>query len=374
VTLSTIVAFAADIDIGEVESEMLFNGVELDELDEAGIDPDDFFPDTERGLEDDDEPEVFSHILQDEKKEYLKTALIAALRPARWKQIPVRPFRVQGKTMDGIYDCAKDDFLALDTVNGADEVVAKDLLAFLVQADNTFCIAVLEVMGFRYKKEKQMKLRIDRGKLTNEAANFKVIGQIIELDQNPEDVNIWDWTQYYIHLDVTARTARLTRKQFVVEVSALLVFPVVHRIAKQTSSENPELLTTWRLEGDNLTNILNTAWDSLNGSEGDDLLSNLMLLPNVVNPMKLPYKDRTGELICRVKLKTYSLASIDKGAFVIQNIPNDLQPTEKLLGATIVDCKLCKKGITINKMCGHVGQHILLNARGILEDSSVRAL
>lgn len=296
-SLSTIVAFAADIDISEVEPEMLFNEVELDELDEAGIDPDDFFPDTEQGLEDNDEPEVFSHILQDGNKEYLKTAPIAALRPARWKRIPIRPFRVQGKTMDGIYDRAKDDSLAMDTVNGADEVAAKDLLAFLVRADNTFCLAILEVMGFRYKKEKEMKLRINHDKLTNEAANFKVIGQIIELDQNSEDVNIWDWTQRYIHLDVTARAARLTRKQFVVEVSALLVFPVMHTIAKQTSKENPELLTTWRLMGDNLTNILNTAWDSLNGSEGDDLLSNLTLLPNVVNPTKLPYKDHAGEQI-----------------------------------------------------------------------------
>jgi len=96
---------------------------------------------------------------------------------------------------------------------------------------------------------------------------------------------------------VASGTEHLTQAQFILKVSASLVYPVavvpVHS-DQVTSNVNGKL--TWRINKVNLDDILNTAWDLLNG-EGDDILGNLLLLPKIINLNVIPYKDTSGESI-----------------------------------------------------------------------------
>jgi hypothetical protein len=300
---ATIVAFAADID-GNNPEHIFENS---NELNNTGIELDDYFPETQEGLSGEEEPEIFSHILTDGDKDYLKSALIASLRPAQWKRIPVRPFRVQGKTLESVY--ATRSSVGPEVSIDTNELASKDLVAFLViSSDAKFCLAVLEVVGFRFKNEKTLKLRMGLEEITNGRGDYKVNGQIIELSQNMDDIaasRVWDWTERYIHLDVSTLTTRLTQKQFVLEVPVSLIFPVAAipvRIANlpveisSNSESNPDSSLTWRIKHADLDNILKTAWDSLNG-EGDDILRNLPLLRKVNNPNVIPYRDQSGELI-----------------------------------------------------------------------------
>ena len=289
--LATIVAFAADIDIDN--AELIFEGDK--ELEDAEIELDELFPEIQE-LDKDAEPEIFSHKLVEGDKEYLKSALVATLRPDQWKRLAVQPFRVQGKTLEDLYSTSRSGVDLGSSLN-ANELCAKDLVAFLVQSANKFCLAVMEVVGYRFKKEKALKLTMGVEQLTNGNGDFRVNGQIIELSPSLDGTDAWDWMKCYVHLDVASRTEHLTQAQFILEVPASLVYPMAAvpvRSDEATSNANGKL--TWRINRVNLDDILNTAWDTLNG-EGDDILGNLPLLPKIVNPNVIPYKYISGESI-----------------------------------------------------------------------------
>jgi len=170
-----IVAFVADIDIDN--AELIFEGD--NELEDTGIELNELFPAIQE-LDEDAEPEIFSHKLVEGDKEYLKSALVATLRPDQWKQLVVRPFQVQGKTLKDLYStsCSSVDIGSSLNTN---ELCSKDLVVFLVQLANKFCLAVMEVVSFHFKKEKSLKLTMGVEHLTNSEGDFRVNGQIIEL-------------------------------------------------------------------------------------------------------------------------------------------------------------------------------------------------
>jgi len=289
--LATTVAFAADIDTSDAELRF-----ENDELEDAGIELDDLFPETQAELEDEAEPEIFSHKLVDGDKEYLKSALIAALRPDQWKRLAVRPFRVQGKTLESLYPYSRTSGITIEGSVNHKELSAKDLVAFIVRSTNGFCLAVMEVVGFRFKREKALKLVMGVEHLTNGKGDFKINGQIIELSPSLDVVDAWDWTKRYVHLDVTSRTARLTQAQFILEVPVSLVYPVAGLPVRTEKMSTQLSDLTWRINKADLDNIVTVAWNSLNG-EGEDILGNLPLIPKITNPNAIPYQDISGRLI-----------------------------------------------------------------------------
>lgn len=285
-------AFSADIDIDN--AELIFEGD--NELEDAGIELDELFPEIQKELDKDAEPEIFSHKLVEGDKEYLKSALVATLRPDKWNRLAVRPFWVQGKTLEDLYSTLRSSIDLGSSLN-ANELCAKDLVAFLVQSVNKFCLAVMEVVSYRFKKEKVLKLTMGVEQLTNGNSDFRVNGQIIELSPSLDGTDAWDWTKHYVHLDVASHTEHLTQAQFILKVPTSLVYPVAAvpvRSEEATSNANGKL--TWRISRVNLDDILNTAWDTLNG-EGNNILGNLLLLPKIVNPNINPYKYISGESI-----------------------------------------------------------------------------
>ena len=146
----------------------------------SGIELDDLFPGTEGDINEDLEPEILSHKLMDGDKEYLESALVVALRPDHWKRLAVRLFQMQGKMLKSLYSVSRSS-IDLGSSTNTNELCAKDLIAFIVQSGNKFCLAVMEVVGFRFKKEKSIKLTMAVEQLSNGKNEFKVNGQIIKL-------------------------------------------------------------------------------------------------------------------------------------------------------------------------------------------------
>jgi hypothetical protein len=302
--LATIVAFAAEID---------GNGLTLehsDEFDSNGIELDDYFSDSQDRHDESDEPEIFSRTLKDGDNEYLKTALVARLRPDNWKRIPVRPFRVRGKSLETVYSKTRSSG-ELETLSEKNELASKDLTAFIIRSNKKLCLAVLQVIGFRFKNEKCLKLTMGLDQITNGRGDYRVNGQIIELEPTIGEIGLWDWTKRYVHLDVSSRTTRLTQKQFIIEVPAALVLPIAalpvligeNQLSSTgaTGNLNDEIDSTWRIKQADLDSVLKSAWNTLNG-EGEDLLGNLPLIKTVINPNVLPYRDQSGVFLLNLQL------------------------------------------------------------------------
>jgi hypothetical protein len=210
---------------------------------------------------------------------------------------------VQGKTLESLFPYSRTGSITIEDSINHKELSTKDLVAFIVQSANIFCLAVMEVVGFRFKKEKTLKLVMGIEHLTNAKSDFKVNGQIIDLSPCLDsDVDAWDWTKRYVHLDVTSRTGtaagRLTQAQFILEVPASLVYPVagfpVRTLAGNVGNQLSDL--TWRINKADLDNILTVAWGLLNG-EGEDILGNLPLIPKITNPNTIPYQDASSRSI-----------------------------------------------------------------------------
>ena len=66
-------------------------------------------------------------------------------------------------------------------LDDANDLAAKDLVAFLVQSGNKICLSVLKVISICFKKEKKTKLKVNRDKLIAAAKNTKLLVKLLNL-------------------------------------------------------------------------------------------------------------------------------------------------------------------------------------------------
>jgi hypothetical protein len=106
----------------------------------------------------------------------------------------------------------------------------------------------------------------------------------------------WEWTGNYICLDVNTQEERETRRLFVVEIPGVLIHPVGPSVSKSAGSNASEVRPTWSIPTEQLSEIMNDAWQSLD-PEGKDISANVAQLVEVMNPDSLPYPDALREPI-----------------------------------------------------------------------------
>lgn len=70
----------------------------------------------------------------------------------------------------------------LETSMEKNELVSKDLVAFVVLSDKKFCLAVLQTTGFHFKNEKTLKMSMDLDNITA-----------------PCGSGWWDWTKQFCY-------------------------------------------------------------------------------------------------------------------------------------------------------------------------------
>ena len=214
-------------------------------------------------------------------------------------------------------------------------------------------MAVLEVTGFQFAKEKIIQTTALMDDLESRDKQIKIIGQLIELCMPSSKMDSWQWTGKYIQLDVNAQDKMLTRRQFVLEIPSFLVYPLAPSVIAGPASGNPNngsslfCYPTWKLAAVELTSILDSMWELLE-PETEKVIGNAELLPFINNPTALPYQDIDG---------IHSL--------LIKNIPDCLVPRTKYGAKEIISCLLCGEDMMLSKMRNHVGSHILHFLRGV---------
>ena len=89
---------------------------------------------------------------------------------------------------------------------------------------------------------------------------------------------------------MSAESHQYDQSHTVLEIPEFLVFPLGPSLTKRTGSEEP----TWSVPIEQLTEVLEEAWNSLD-PEGKDIASNMMDLPELSNNKSIPYRNALGE-------------------------------------------------------------------------------
>jgi len=169
-----------------------------------------------------------------------------------------------------------------------------DLAATLVRSGNKICMAVLEITGFQYLKEKVARTIAALDDLENLDKQIKISGQIIGLHKSSP--SSWEWTKNYLSLNGDSQHQKLTHCQFVLEIPSFLAHPLAASIvAKPTSGSSQDTLyPTWKLASTDLHAVLNSLWESLE-PETEKIIGNVELLPMINNSGSLPYYNHSND-------------------------------------------------------------------------------
>ena len=141
-------------------------------------------------------------------------------------------------------------------------------------------------------------------------------------------------------LDTNSQNEMLTHPQFVLEIPSFLIHPLAPTILiKSVSLDTTD--TTWKLASDDLWAVVDSLWESLEPNT-EKICGHVESLPSINNSSSLPYCGTTG---------TETL--------FLERIPDGVIPKPKLDPKKPAECHLCDEKIILNKMCNHVGTHIL---------------
>jgi hypothetical protein len=202
---------------------------------------------------------------------------------------------------------------------------------------------VLEVLGFRFKGERVLKIIATIDDLEDADKQIKILGQIICLSSSPKKES-WDWNRHYMPLDIDSQDNRLTHCQYVLELASVLAYPLAPTLVTKpppSSKLEESNYPTWRIPSEQLESALDALWDSLE-PESERILGNVTLLLSITNPAALPYPDINGN-----------------ESLLVKDIPDCLLPHQKHSGKDILPCFLCGKSTILKDIRNHVGGHIL---------------
>jgi hypothetical protein len=87
-------------------------------------------------------------------------------------------------------------------MNGEDFMKKGDPAACLIRSGSTICLAVIEVIGFRFVNEKVTKTTATMDDLEDTDKQIKIIGQVINLSMSSSKKESWDWNRHYVPLDI----------------------------------------------------------------------------------------------------------------------------------------------------------------------------
>ncbi|KAK7471312.1 hypothetical protein VKT23_002721 [Stygiomarasmius scandens] len=323
----------------------------------TGTSLDDFMLETCGGIEADSvEPSApVSKVIEEGGKKYSKYTLVASLSSNRTKKVTMRPLRAFGVAVEDLRSQKSKLGVINETVDG-DVVKSGDLVACLVKSKSFICLVVIEVQGFQFGGEKIMHTTVLIDDLEAESKKIFVVGQVLDLETQKENPNLWQWTRKYLQVDSSAKNGRITRRNLVIEVPGFLVYPLAADIKDRVSDSTPlnplEPPLTWQFTRTQLLDMVKIIWDSLE-PDGDTILATLESLPSIINPGAVPYRNYDGKL-----------------SFYVENLPMHLVPKKKLAARDEVTCFLCGAKLQLSKMRNHVGGHILRNLRSV-EDQNL---
>jgi len=129
----------------------------------------------------------------------------------------------------------------------------------------------------------------------------------------------------------------ISKKHVVIRIPGEIFHPLGPNI--YWKDDNP----FWALSNSSLAEIMEHAWNELN-PESDEILSNIDLLPEVLETSDLPYQINQNHL---------SGLIIDSANLLFNIQTNRFDP------GAVVPCYLCPQSLKLRDMRNHVGKHIL---------------
>ena len=127
------------------------------------------------------QPLAFSKKISHDRKEILKSSIIATLNNSKSKKDPWHTWCVCNVAIDYLYNSKQQE---MDSDNMEDEEYMKkgDLAAALVHSGDKICLSVIEVKEFQFGTDKVSHVTAALDDLEDISKSIKVIGHIIALE------------------------------------------------------------------------------------------------------------------------------------------------------------------------------------------------
>ena len=261
-----------------------------------------------------------------------------------WKTT-TRPLRTWGVTVADAIRQRHNTEATNRPESTEDDIRAGDLGAILTRTGDRICLGVAEVLNFKKGTSAEV------GEITfnelekSDQLSLSVAIQLLQLEVLPSHISresnqpdfTWISTGEYVQLTKAGNDSAISKKHVVIRIPGEIFHPLGPTI--YWKDDNP----FWALSNASLAEIMVHAWNELN-LESDEIISNINLLPEVLETPDLPYRIDQNNLS----------SLIINGA----NLPFNIQTSRSDPGV-IVPCYLCPRSLKLRDMRNHVGKHIL---------------
>lgn len=218
------------------QSEFNLPDNDFDDLPE-GVAIDEFLPDSIADIENiqdlSENPAIsgsgkFETFLMVEGRKYLKASVVASyLSSQRSRKATMRTLRARGVALE---DLRKGDLILTSEELDDDNIIKTgDLVASLVRAGTSICLAVLEIKGFRVGTDRNphTSIKLESLQSQDKGKSIKGIVQILDI-QLPQNTDSWEWTGQYVnvHKVDAAKNERITHHILTFEIPAIYLHPI----------------------------------------------------------------------------------------------------------------------------------------------------
>jgi hypothetical protein len=227
------------------------------------------------------------------------------------------------------------------------DIRAGDLGAILTRIGDRICLAVAEVLNFKKGTSAEIgEITFDELEKSDKLS-LTIAIQLLQLEVLPShEVSDsescqpdfkWISTGDYIQLLKAGNDGAISKKHVIIRVPGEIFHPLGPSI--HWKDDNP----LWALSNASLEEIMEHAWNELN-PDSDEIMSNIDLLPKVLESPDLPYRIDGIHLSCLIINST--------------KLPINIQ-TSRFDPMSIVPCHLCPQSLKLRDMRNHVGKHVL---------------
>ena len=222
------------------------------------------------------------------------------------------------------------------------DIQAGDLGALLTRTGDKVCLAMAEVLNFKKGTSPEVgEITFDELERSDKLS-LSVAVQLLELEvlvsHMPSQPDFtWISTGAYIQVLKAGPDGVISKRHVVIRIPGEIFHPLGPSI--YWKEDNP----FWALSNSSLTEIMDHAWNELN-PESDEIMSNIDILPEVLETSGMPY---------RIDQNHLSGLVIDSTKLPFNIRVNRLDP------AAMVPCHLCPQSLKLRDMRNHVSKHIL---------------
>jgi hypothetical protein len=224
-------------------------------------------------------------------QQYLKASLVSRhLKANRSKKVVERTLRVRGLTLDDLRK--RPPQMPLDP--GGDNFQVGDLIATLVRAESSVCLAVLQVIGIRKDRNTQHIIKTEA--LRDPKQDYFVQGEALRILQVSSET--WAWPPHdFLKVSKPSRSGRKKTAvhDYTLSTPGFLCYRINPEVGPNPFDPNPHNNErTWTFRTHDLLDLLQLAWSDFRPENDHELEEKIEVLPQVWRSEGFPYVDSSG--------------------------------------------------------------------------------